>query len=165
MPVFQRHYAFVSQGKEDVKLIYKSALNETSYKILLDQSLSKDRMIQHTSEGIHKDDLILELAGYPIKKAGSQGQKKTFLIALKLAQFEFIKELSGVNPVLLLDDIFDKLDQNRVEQFIKLVADNNFGQIFITDTSYERLNDILQRMKTEYKIFTVKRGEIIDEAL
>ena len=163
LPVFQRYYTFVSQGKEDVNLIYRSDLTDNTFLDLLNYSLQKDRIVQHTTVGIHKDDLILELGNNSIKKYGSQGQKKTFLIALKLAQFEFIKNLSKVNPILLLDDIFDKLDGDRVEQFIKLVADNNFGQIFITDTNFDRLNEILIKLKTSYKIFSIKKGEIIDE--
>lgn len=163
LPVFQRHYTFVSQGKEDVNLVYKSDLSTSSFKDLLNFSLQKDRIVQHTTVGVHKDDLVLELSNNPIKKYGSQGQKKTFLIALKLAQFDFIKNLSNVKPILLLDDIFDKLDSERVEQFIKLVADNNFGQIFITDTNYERLNQILLKLNTDYKIFTMQGGGVIDE--
>lgn len=161
-PVFQKNYSFVSQGKEDVGLVYKSDLHEKPFlEILYDQRL-KDKALQYTSKGVHKDDLVLNLGGYSIKKIGSQGQKKTYLIALKLAQFEFLKSVSGQNPILLLDDIFDKLDMNRVEQFIKLVADEKYGQIFITDTNYDRLKGILDKISDNYKIFNINRGTLID---
>jgi DNA replication and repair protein RecF len=117
-------------------------------------------MLQYTSTGIHKDDFDFELSGYPIKKFGSQGQKKTYLVALKLAQFDFMKEISGLTPILLLDDIFDKLDKNRVEQIVKLVADDHFGQIFITDTNREHLDVMISRLDTESRIFTINDGQV-----
>jgi len=160
VPVFQKYYDFVSLGNEKVELIYESQLHHNNLRSLLNSSLEKDRIIQHTSVGIHKDDLMLNLSGFPIKKIGSQGQNKTFLIALKFAQFEFIKNINGYKPILLLDDIFDKLDNQRVKQIIKLVVDNNFGQIFISDTSKERIVNILSDIEIEYNIFTVSNGEV-----
>ena len=127
---------------------------------MLTESIDKDRMIQYTTKGIHKDDLVLTLNGHPIKKEGSQGQQKTYLIALKLAQFHFIEKISGIKPMLLLDDIFDKLDLERVEQFIRLVSDDTFGQIFITDTNKIRLDNILGQIDSGYHLFEVKNGEV-----
>jgi DNA replication and repair protein RecF len=110
-------------------------------------------MLQYTSSGIHKDDLSFEIGNYPIKKFGSQGQQKSFLIALKFAQFELIKQHSNVVPILLLDDIFDKLDESRVLQIINLVDNDEFGQIFITDTHSERTENIVKRSNKPYQIF------------
>jgi DNA replication and repair protein RecF len=159
-PIFQEYYHNVSSGAEQVELVYQSHLTEKSTKELLRDSLEKDRILQYTSKGIHKDDLTLTINGHPIKKEGSQGQQKTYLIALKLAQFNFIHQLSGIKPILLLDDIFDKLDMNRVEQFIRLVADHEFGQIFITDTNKARLDDILDKIGTGFSLFNVSKGEV-----
>lgn len=118
-------------------------------------NLSKDRALQYTSVGIHKDDFVFEIDGHPIKKFGSQGQQKSYLIALKLAQFEFLKKESGHTPILLLDDIFDKLDATRVAEIISLVNDATFGQIFITDTHEERTEDIIKNTDENYCIFTI----------
>ena len=161
-PVFQKYYELISGGKETVGLKLHSELTENDFEQLLKQSVSKDRMLQYTTTGIHKDDFEFELADYPIKKFGSQGQKKTYLVALKLAQFDFMKEISGLMPVLLLDDIFDKLDKGRVEQIVKLVADDHFGQIFITDTNREHLDQMIAGLETESRIFTISDGAVID---
>lgn len=158
IPVFQQYYTFISQGNEKVGLIHQSDLYENNLELLLRQSLPKDRAAQYTTVGIHKDDLLLNIGDYPIKKLGSQGQKKTYLVALKLAQFNFIKEISGLKPILLLDDIFDKLDQQRVEQIVKVVSGDEFGQIFITDTNREHLDAIIRKMKTDFRIFDVDTG-------
>ena len=165
IPVFQKYYTFISQGSEEVGLIHQSDLYDTDFESILKQSLIKDRAVQYTSVGIHKDDLILNLGEHPIKKLGSQGQKKTYLVALKLAQFDFIKEISGIKPILLLDDIFDKLDSHRVEQIVSSVAGEQFGQIFITDTHQSRLHDILTTHDTEYKLFNItdNRVEVIKQ--
>ncbi|MDP2336478.1 MAG: DNA replication/repair protein RecF [Bacteroidota bacterium] len=161
-PIFQIYYQLISGGKETVGLKLQSDLSETNFEELLKQSIGKDRMLQYTTTGIHKDDFEFELAGNPIKKFGSQGQKKTYLVALKLAQFDFMKEISGLTPILLLDDIFDKLDKNRVEQIVKLVADDHFGQIFITDTNREHLDHIIAGLETQSRIFTISDGALID---
>lgn len=160
IPVFQQYYSFISQGNEVVGLVHQSDLYDNSFEKLLKRNIVKDRAVQYTTVGIHKDDLVLNIGDYPIKKLGSQGQKKTFLAALKLAQFEFIKEISGLKPVLLLDDIFDKLDHHRVEQIIKVVSDQQFGQIFITDTNRQHLNTIIENMNTDFRIFNVNSGTI-----
>lgn len=159
-PVFQQYYQLISGGKELVGLKLHSDLLTSDFEQLLKDSIGRDRMLQYTSRGIHKDDFEFDLAEYPIKKFGSQGQKKTYLVALKLAQFDFMKEISGLTPILLLDDIFDKLDKNRVEQIVKLVADDHFGQIFITDTNREHLDRMIARLDTEFRIFTIFEGQI-----
>ncbi len=155
IPIFQEYYTRISGDKEKVKLVYDSQLHESEFKDLLNNSIEKDRIVQHTTVGIHKDDLILTLEGHPMKKAGSQGQQKTYLVSLKLAQFDFIKEISGFKPILLLDDIFDKFDKNRVRQIIELVAENHFGQIFITDTSEDRLEVILEEINIPHHRFLI----------
>ncbi len=160
IPVFQRYYTFISQGNEEVGIIHQSDLYDSDFEQLLKNSLIKDRAVQYTTVGIHKDDMELKIGEYPIKKLGSQGQKKTFLVALKLAQFEFIKEISGLKPILLLDDIFDKLDQHRVEQIVATVAGEQFGQIFLTDTNREHLDAIIKKMDTDFRIFKVEKGQV-----
>ncbi len=159
-PVFQEFYSRISGGNEEVGLHYQSDLNRQPLETLLEESLSDDRAAQFTTRGIHKDDLRLTLGGYPLKKTGSQGQQKTYLISLKLAQFEFILHQSGVKPILLLDDIFDKLDRNRVEEIVKMVAGDQFGQIFITDTNRDHLDAILHTITPDYRIFLVDNGKI-----
>lgn len=153
IPIFMERYKSISNESEAVNLEYKSDLFDDNLKMLLEQNLNKDKALQYTSIGIHKDDLVFKIEDYPIKKFGSQGQQKSFLIALKLAQFDFIKAHSGVNPILLLDDIFDKLDEERVEQIIKLVDDENFGQLFISDTHADRTENVVKSIHQSYKIF------------
>ncbi len=153
VPIFNEKHQIISGAKEEVNLRYKSQLHDTSLIDLFAESLVKDRMLQYTSSGIHKDDLSFEIGEYPIKKFGSQGQQKSYLIALKLAQFEFIKKQSNVTPILLLDDIFDKLDENRVTQIVDLVNNDTFGQIFITDTHFDRTESVIKKSNQEYQIF------------
>ncbi len=153
IPIFKQRYNAVSNHKENVHLIYKSDLHDGDLGVLLKENLGKDKALQYTSTGIHKDDMNFEIGSHPIKKFGSQGQQKSFLIALKLAQFDFIKQLSGVTPILLLDDIFDKLDEQRVAQIIKLVDDTHFGQLFISDTHAERTETIVKQIHQSYKVF------------
>lgn len=160
IPVFQHYYSFISQENEKVSLVHSSALYENNMETLLKDSLQKDRVIQFTTQGIHKDDLVFYIGDYPIKKLGSQGQMKTYLISLKLAQFDFVKEISGLKPILLLDDIFDKLDQFRVEQIVKVVTGEQFGQIFLTDTNREHLDSIIKKMDADFRIFNVDSGKV-----
>lgn len=155
IPIFKEQYAAISDQEEQIDLSYESKLSETPLKNLLEENLAKDRIVQYTSVGIHKDDLNFTIAGYPIKKFGSQGQQKSFLIALKLAQFHFIKQQSKTTPILLLDDVFDKLDENRVSQLIALVEQENFGQLFLSDTHLERTERVVKRTQQEYKIFSL----------
>lgn len=153
IPIFKNRYQAISNGNEAVELTYESHLFEDDLNTLLKANINKDRALHYTSVGIHKDDLSFNIENHPIKKFGSQGQQKSFLIALKLAQFDFIKAQSGVNPILLLDDIFDKLDENRVAQIIKLVDDENFGQLFISDTHAERTENVIKQVHQSYEIF------------
>ncbi|WP_400078064.1 DNA replication/repair protein RecF [Winogradskyella sp. R77965] len=153
IPIFKQRYEAISQSKEVIDLKYKSDLFNGQLKDLLDKNVNKDKALQYSSVGTHKDDLVFLIDDFPIKKFGSQGQQKSFLIALKLAQFDFIKQQSGVSPILLLDDIFDKLDENRVAQIISLVDDDHFGQIFISDTHAERTEDVIKQIHQSYKIF------------
>ena len=153
IPVFNTRYKDISKGKEQVDLEYESQLHENSHEALLESNLDKDKVLQYTSSGIHKDDINFLLEDQPIKKFGSQGQQKTFLIALKLAQFDFLKKQTGGAPLLLLDDAFDKLDQKRVTQIISLVDQNDFGQIFLTDTHEERTLNALHSLKSSYELF------------
>lgn len=159
-PVFQYYYSFISQDNEKVSLVHESGLYESDLELLLKESIAKDRATQYTTQGIHKDDLVFYLGDYPIRKLGSQGQMKTYLVSLKLAQFDFVKEISGLKPILLLDDIFDKLDQFRVEQIVKVVAGEQFGQIFLTDTNREHLDSIIKKMDAEFRIFKVDSGKV-----
>ena len=153
IPIFKARYQAISGGREVVDLVYDSDLFQNDLNTLLQQAISKDKTLQYTSVGVHKDDLQFNIEEYPVKKFGSQGQQKSFLIALKLAQFDFIKAQSGVNPILLLDDIFDKLDENRVAQIIKLVDTDNFGQLFISDTHAERTENAVKQVHQSYEIF------------
>lgn len=154
-PVFEEKYNLISNNSEYVNIQYKSDLNNEKLSVLLSKSLEKDLFLQYTSKGIHKDDLIFSIDNYPIKKFGSQGQRKSFLIALKLAQFDFLKKHNNNNPILLLDDIFDKLDKNRVKQIINLVSSDNFGQIFISDTDKQRTLESISEINNSYKLFNL----------
>ncbi|RLD29762.1 MAG: DNA replication and repair protein RecF, partial [Bacteroidetes bacterium] len=153
LPIFLSRYEVIVNGEETVSLVYLSQLQDQDLLSLLTENIQKDRLTQYTNFGIHKDDLVFEINGHPIKKFGSQGQQKSYLIALKLAQFDLIKMQKKVKPILLLDDIFDKLDDERVAQIITLVDDENFGQLFISDTHAERTEEIVKKVKQTYKIF------------
>ncbi|MFD0762595.1 DNA replication/repair protein RecF [Lutibacter aestuarii] len=153
IPIFKERYKSISNSKEEVNLIYKTQLNDTNLLTLFEENLDKDRVLQYTSVGVHKDDLLFEIEGYPVKKFGSQGQQKSYLIALKLAQFDFIRTQSHMKPILLLDDIFDKLDDSRVHQIINLVNNDEFGQLFISDTHKERTEEVVKKTQQSYKIF------------
>tara|TARA_B110000908_G_C10233471_1_gene441895 strand:+ start:123 stop:1202 length:1080 start_codon:yes stop_codon:yes gene_type:complete len=152
-PIFEARYRTISNGKESVSLKYKTQLDEGKLVDLLEKAVERDRILQYTSVGIHKDDLQFEISGYPIKKFGSQGQQKSFLIALKLAEFDFIKNQSKVKPILLLDDIFDKLDEKRVSKIIDLVNHDDFGQIFISDTHADRTEEVVKKTNQSYQLF------------
>ncbi|MDR0371244.1 MAG: DNA replication/repair protein RecF [Prevotellaceae bacterium] len=163
-PVFRHFYAFISGGKEKISLSYRSQHNDGDIRERMIETRSRDRMLGFSTQGIHKDELEMMLDNYPIKRVGSQGQNKTYLISLKLAQFDFLKRTHSFAPLLLLDDIFDKLDSHRVEKIVELVSDNTFGQIFITDTNREQLVEMLVHLGKETKIFTVDDGTIAPSA-
>lgn len=162
-PVVAEYYRILSGDREEVELHYKSELGERPFDEILRAARQKDLANEYTTSGIHRDDLTLRIGGYPLRKYGSQGQQKSFLIALKLAQYAVVAEACGEKPILLLDDLFDKLDAGRVEQLIRLVSDEAFGQIFITDCNPTRLKSILDEAGGEYALFTVANGEIASE--
>ena len=155
IPIFKSRYKELSNDKENVEIKHSSDISpdQNLYKILKN-NLEKDLKFQYTTKGIHKDDLNLNLDNFPIKKYGSQGQQKTFLIAMKLAQFDYLSKLDS-KPILLLDDIFDKLDDTRVKQIINLVNQEKFNQIFISDTNKTRSENIIKRVNKSYKIFEI----------
>ena len=155
VPVFKDKYKSISNNNEEVDIKYKTDLEFDKLSVLLQNNLEKDMFLQYTSKGIHKDDLIFNINDYSVKKFGSQGQQKSLLIALKLAQFDFLKSQNKNNPILLLDDIFDKLDKNRVKQIINLVSDDDFGQIFISDTDEERTKESIKEINNTNKIFNL----------
>ena len=163
IPTFQAFYSHISQDKEEVNLSYESHVEQGSLAQMLKENRVRDRIMGYSLKGVHKDDLTMQLGEYPIKREGSQGQNKTYLIALKLAQFDFLRRTgSNTTPLLLLDDIFDKLDASRVEQIVKLVSSDRFGQIFITDTNRDHLDKIMQKIEGEYKVFEVADGAIYE---
>ncbi len=153
IPIFIDSYKHMVGDHEQVHLTYKSHLDDAEFGALLTKSLERDRFLQYTSVGIHRDDLLYTIGEHPIKKFGSQGQQKSYLVALKLAQFNFIKKQTKTTPILLLDDIFDKLDASRVEKLIGLVNDDIFGQVFISDTHVQRTEEVIKKTQQSYKIF------------
>lgn len=155
IPIFKRYYEFLTACEENVDIRYTSQLQQGSIRDLLQDSLRKDQMTQYSNTGIHKDDLDFLLNGYPVKKFGSQGQQKSFVIAIKLAQFEYTRTVKGYKPLLLLDDVFDKLDDLRVKQLIRMVSNDSFGQVFITDTQEEKVRRIFDSMDIDHRFFTL----------
>lgn len=160
-PIFNKIYATISGEKEFVKVIYESALTTNSYENLLRKNREKDRILGRTSVGIHRDDLSFEMDDKPLKRFGSQGQLKSFVVSLKLAQHELLRGGNGTPPILLLDDIFDKLDDMRIENLLTLLLQPDFGQIFLTDTHAERTQHILENLQLPFHIFVVEKGKII----
>ncbi|NCD40647.1 MAG: DNA replication/repair protein RecF [Bacteroidia bacterium] len=160
IPMLQHFYTLVSKGRETVSVEYLSHLHSRGPRELLFDSVMKDRMLKYTTTGIHKDDYSFLLDGHPVKRFGSQGQQKSFYIATKLAQFEYTRIQKGYKPILLLDDIFDKLDDGRVSAIVKLVSDNMFGQVFITDTHSERIERLVSQIHTEYAHYIVTNATV-----
>ncbi len=159
-PLVSENYDKISGGKEAVTLDYRSELNESSLTELLIKNRDRDRVLGYTFSGIQRDDMVVKIDGNPIKRFGSWGQQKSLLIALKLAEFDMIVKRKGVKPILLLDDIFDKLDTQRVESLLELVYSPKYGQIFITDSNKTRLTTILNNINSDYKLFNVINGEV-----
>jgi DNA replication and repair protein RecF len=159
-PVFNSHYRYLSEDAETVELLYDSPLLKNDFDSLLKGSIERDRALERTTIGIHKDDLLFTIHGMPMKKFGSQGQQKSFLIALKLAQYSFLLSNKKFKPLLLLDDIFDKLDEKRTRKLMQMVSDDDFGQIFITDTSAKRIMEVFKGIDVEVKIFEIEKGAI-----
>ena len=161
IPVFQEYYQQISQHRENVGLNYVSHCQHGPLLEVIQRDRIKDLAVGYSLHGVHRDDLEFTLDGHLMRREGSQGQNKTYVIALKLAQFDFLKRTaSQTTPLLLLDDIFDKLDASRVEQIVKLVSGDSFGQIFITDTNRDHLDQILSSSAFDYKIFHVEDGMI-----
>lgn len=160
VPIFTKFYQYMTSNEEIASLQYESQLHENDFAELLATNLQKDKIAQYSTTGVHKDDLTFYIDGQSAKKFGSQGQQKSFVIALKLAQFEIMKNVKKIRPIVLLDDLFDKLDDNRVSKLLKLVHDDVFGQLFISDTHPERLKKILDDFEISFNSFNVKNGEV-----
>lgn len=161
LPVFQKYYALLSNEAEEVGFEYKSQLAAQSFETLLKENEKQDARRQYSTVGVHKDDLIFTIKQHPIKKFGSQGQQKSYLIALRLAQFEWLKMHLGLKPILLLDDIFDKLDNERVQRLMQLVHNHEFGQVLVTDTDRDRVEAIFSAIEIPIRLFEVKQNELI----
>ncbi len=163
VPLFQKFYDYISEGRETVGLDYVSHCQRGPLLDVIRRDRFKDRAVGYSLHGIHRDDLEFTLGGHAMKREGSQGQNKTYVVALKLAQFDFLKRSAARTvPILLLDDIFDKLDARRVEQIVRLVSGDGFGQILITDTNRDHLDSILHSCSYDYRIFEVEKGEITE---
>lgn len=158
LPVFRNQYERISEGKEQVEIIYESEVKSAYFAEEFRKNRSTDIRAQRTTKGIHRDDYVFELENYPVKKFGSQGQKKTFVMAIRLAQFELIEQQCGFKPLLLLDDIFDKLDDHRIQQLIENIDNEAFGQVFITDARPERTQKILEKVRSEVKYFEINKN-------
>lgn len=161
-PLVAEYYRVLSGDCEQVTVSYQSHLHGDTMDNLLRKSAQRDRIMGHTTVGIHRDDMLLRIMDYPIRKYGSQGQQKSMLIALKLAQYDIIKQMRSVRPLLLLDDVFDKLDMNRVEQLIALVSGDHFGQIFISDANKVRMEGVLGKLSAQYRLFNVEAGVLTE---
>lgn len=163
-PVFSQHYQYLTDEAESVALIYESPLLKDDFSTILKKNLERDLFLQRTSLGIHKDELSFVIhQNMPLKKFGSQGQQKSFLIALKLAKYSFIYQQKGFKPLLLLDDIFDKLDDLRTTKLMKMVSEDDFGQIFITDTNSLRIQQVFENIDVKLNLFQIKNGEVSHE--
>jgi DNA replication and repair protein RecF len=160
IPVFQRHYSAIGLDKEEVTLEYKSQLHDYNMEVLLEMNEKRDAFKRYSNAGTHRDDLLFKIKDHPVKKFGSQGQQKSFIIAIRLAQYEWLKHHLNTTPVLLLDDIFDKLDHTRVERLMELVSDQFFGQVLVTDTDLERVENIFGDSKLQCKLFRVNDCQI-----
>ena len=159
-PLVVEYYRELSEDREQVEISYRSELEQMSLMDILQRSRERDLVNQFTTSGVHRDDVIFKIGGYPLRKYGSQGQQKSFLIALKLAQYRMLAETTGEKPILLLDDLFDKLDMRRVQHLLELVAGDDFGQICITDCNKVRLESTLAAAATDYALFEVEGGDI-----
>jgi DNA replication and repair protein RecF len=160
IPLFNEYYQYLTDDREQVGLLYYSPLTEEDFQHLLNQTVEKDKILERTTIGIHKDDLIFTIMDMPLKKFGSQGQQKSFVIALKLAQYAYLQKYKGFKPLLLLDDVFDKLDDGRVHKLMEMVSHHDFGQIFITDTGKERVLNVFDKIKVPVTLFEVTKGVI-----
>lgn len=164
-PLVEKYYAFIADDHEPVELTYRSDLNERSFLEVLQSVRQKDVVCGFTNSGVHRDDVVMKIGGYPLRKYGSQGQQKSFLLALKLAQYTLLYERLGERPLLLLDDLFDKLDERRLSRLMELTSDGDFGQIFITDCNRERLISVLKNNELPFRLWDVAEGEIVQTEL
>jgi DNA replication and repair protein RecF len=162
IPIFNKYYRFISNSAEEVTLTYENSLSDRDFKGALLASLPRDRALHYTTVGPHKDDLEFNINGFSLKKFASQGQQKSYLLALKLAQLEFIKDKKNTKPLLLLDDVYDKLDEERFTKLIEMVSSNDFGQIFITDTHPERMQKLFNEKNIDHKVFLVEDGAVTE---
>ncbi len=162
-PIFQKYYKLIANESEQVGLVYHSQLLNGDFQAQLNEAIEKDKAMEYTSVGIHKDDWEFRLNNLPVKKFASQGQQKSYLLAVKLAQFEFIKKHKEIIPILMLDDVHDKLDESRVKRLIELVSSDDFGQVFITDTGKERIAKLFKNINSDFKLFIAKEGELISD--
>jgi len=162
-PLIQRFYAQLAEGRESVDVAYRSDLDENTLDALFAREAEKDRVLRYTTTGIQRDDLIFRLDGHPLRRCGSQGQQKSFLLAMKMAQFRFVQESCGQTPILLLDDVFDKLDMRRVENLLQLVSALDFGQIFLTDSNKVRLESVSRGIDADVRSYQVEAGRITAE--
>lgn len=160
IPMFNQFYEIISDHKEEVSLVYENSLEGRDFKAALMSCLQKDRVMEYTTIGPHKDDLDFKINNLSLKKFASQGQQKSYLLALKLAQFQYIKERKHTKPLLLLDDVYDKLDETRFNKLIELVKGNDFGQVFITDTHLERMQQLFGDNKVDHKLFVVSNAHV-----
>jgi len=158
IPIFKKIYENISKSRETTDLIHISDLHAGSFDKLLEESEEADLALQRTTKGVHRDDLEFFISGYSLKRFGSQGQQKSFIIALKLAQFEYLDNKTQIKPLLLLDDIFEKLDGERLKILLEMIADERFGQIFISDTHEERLKEVFDKMDVEVRYFSIENG-------
>lgn len=163
-PIFNQHYASLSNGQEMVNLVYNSPMEVEQFRDLLAKARNTDIALGRTTVGPHKDDYIFSLGAHPLKKFGSQGQQKCFVIALKMAQYQAMFQLKGQKPLLLLDDIFDKLDDARITRLLEILHNSNFGQVFITDARPERSQSLLGNFGGDIRFFKVERGVVVPEA-
>jgi len=161
--LFLKYYHHISLQSDAISLKYESQLLNDNLNNLLNKNLNIDKAAQRTTKGIHKDDLLFEINNFPLKRMGSQGQQKSFIIALKLAQYEYLYNKTGIKPLLLLDDIFEKLDNNRLAIILTMIAEDNFGQIFISDTDKKRLEAMFKNLSTNIKYFEINKGSLISK--
>ena len=157
-PIVSEYYKEVSGGTEQVDIEYDSELSKAGLDQILSASFEKDRILKYTSAGVQRDDFIFTMNGHPIRRYGSQGQQKSFLVSLKFAQYEIMKKNYGFAPILLLDDVFDKLDMGRISNLLQMVASNDFGQIFITDSNKVRMSGIVDRLTQDRAYFETVSG-------
>jgi DNA replication and repair protein RecF len=150
LPVFQKHYLEISEGNEIVEICYESELSNEGFAEVFNKNIGQDLAAQRTSKGVHKDEYVFSMENKPIKKFGSQGQKKSFIMAIRLAQFELLYKIKGFKPILLLDDIFDKLDEKRIKKLVEMIDNKVFGQVFLTDARASRTKELLKSITVKF---------------